>query len=232
MFISYEDFLRNLERVRAQITAACQKFDRDPASVKLLPVTKNHPINAAYYAGQAGIKAVGENRVQEALGKIDESKVELDWELIGPLQSNKAKRAATAFARVQSIDRPKILKALERHCVDEGRSLRVLLQVNAGADPNKAGVSLDQSDALLEEALSCQNLKVEGFMTIAPLTDDKTAAKRCFAAMRECRDRLAAKFLVQLPELSMGMSGDLEDAIAEGSTMVRVGTALYGKRQY
>lgn len=232
MLISYEDFQANLARVNEQIAAACGRAGREVDSVRLLPVTKNHPADVARYAWQAGLRSVGENRVQEALGKMGEADAELAWELIGPLQSNKAKKVAEHFDRVQTVDRAKIAQALDRYAGEAGRSLAVLLQINAGRDPAKSGAELEQAPALLEAALACPNLRVEGLMTIAPLSDDPEVARRTFASLRECRDVLSERFGVELPELSMGMSGDMAEAIAEGSTMVRVGTALYGQRNY
>ncbi|MDQ8186456.1 YggS family pyridoxal phosphate-dependent enzyme [Pelagicoccus sp. SDUM812002] len=232
MLISFEDFQANLAQVMGQIAAACRKVGRKPESVTLLPVTKNHPVDVARYAWEAGLRSVGENRVQEALGKMGDVDVQLRWELIGPLQSNKSKKVAESFARVQTVDRVKIAKALDRYAGEAGRTLSVLLQVNAGRDPAKSGVELEEAPALLEAALACPNLKVDGLMTIAPVSDDPEVALRTFASLRECRDALGERFGVDLPELSMGMSGDMEEAIAEGSTMVRVGTALYGQRNY
>ncbi len=232
MKAEYERFCAKLEQVQVRIAAACAEAGRPPSSVRLLPVTKNHPAAAAQFAWDAGLRAVGENRVQEALGKMDSVAPQLEWELIGPLQSNKAKRVAERFARVQTVDREKIARALDGYAREAGRRLRVLLQVNAGRDPAKSGVELEAVDALLEACLSCPNLQVDGLMTIAPLSDDPTVARRSFAALRACRDRLSAVFGLPLAELSMGMSGDIEAAILEGSTVVRVGTALYGNRGY
>jgi len=232
MFIDYETFLENLGRVHDQISEAVAAANRQEGSVQLLPVTKNHPVDAANFAFRAGLPAVGENRVQEALGKIDQADEGLHWELIGPLQSNKVKKAVSSFSRIQSVDRNKILAAMQKHAQASDVSIRILLQVNAGDDPNKSGVSLEEAGSLLEFALSQDRLSVDGLMTIAPIDKDPAVARRCFARLRECRDRLAEKFHISLPELSMGMSGDLREAILEGSTLVRVGTALYGDRDY
>ena len=232
MFISQQEFCDNLENVQEEIRLAEARAGRSEGSVTLLPVTKNHPVDAARYAVDAGLMAVGENRVQEALSKMDDAPKTLKWELIGPLQSNKTKKAAERFHRVQTVDRVKILRALQRHADDAGRELPILLQINAGSDPNKSGATLEEADALLEAALEASRLIPEGLMTIAPYSDDSKLARGCFAALRQCRDRLEASFQVALPELSMGMSGDLEEAILEGTTMVRVGTALYGTRSY
>lgn len=230
--IEFTEFHSNLEKVRESIASACSKAGRSMDEIVLLPVTKNHSVAAAEYAWKAGLRSVGENRVQEALGKIDAAAFALDWELIGPLQSNKARKVAETFARVQTVDRAKIAEALQRHSNEFGRELRILLQLNAGADPAKSGASLAEADALLDSVLGCSNLKVEGLMTIAPLSDESEVARRCFARLRECRDRLSERFGLPLLELSMGMSGDLDEAILEGSTMVRIGTALYGERNY
>ncbi len=233
MFIPYSEFTENLRHVRGAIEDAAGAANRSPAEVTLLPVTKNHPVDAARYALRSGLTSVGENRVQEALAKMEEAAgEEIRWELIGPLQSNKAKKVAEHFFRVQSVDREKIVKALEKHAAESGRQLRILLQVNAGDDPRKSGVSLEEAPKLLECALEQANLSVEGLMTIAPLSPDPNVARECFAALRRCRDRLSESFRVALPELSMGMSGDLKEAILEGSTIVRVGSALYGERNY
>jgi len=223
MFVDYERFLDNLESVRSRIAAACETCGRHVNSVTLLPVTKTHPIDAAKYAAISGITAVGENRVQEVLRKIASADFAMNWELIGPLQSNKAKGIVESIGRIQSVDRLKIVHALQRFAGEAGRRLPILLQVNSGDDPNKAGVSVAEAEGLLSVAIEQPNLEVQGLMTIA-------VARRCFARLRGCRDGLRQKFGLPLNELSMGMSGDLEIAIAEGSTMVRVGSDLFGNR--
>ncbi|EDY81733.1 conserved hypothetical protein TIGR00044 [Verrucomicrobiia bacterium DG1235] len=232
MIISFNDFQANLKEVVEKIHASCEKAGRAVDTVKLLPVTKNHPVDAARYAWDAGLLSVGENRVQEALGKMDDVDSRLCWELIGPLQSNKAKKVAERFGRVQTVDRVKIATALDRYAAEAGRRLPVLLQINAGRDPAKSGAELEDAAALLEALLKCESLQVDGLMTIAPLSEDADVARRCFARLRECRDGLSKSFGIDLLELSMGMSGDMEEAILEGSTMVRVGTALFGSRGY
>lgn len=230
MNLTYEQFQGNLKTVQDRLQAACAAAGRPATEVQLLPVTKSHPAEAARFAFEAGLRAVGENRVQEALAKREEVSEPVCWELIGPLQSNKARRAAQAFDRIQSVDRSKIAKALDRYADEFRRVVPILIQVNAGRDENKSGVSLEEAPRLLEVALNCANLEVEGLMTIAPLDEDPDVARRCFAALRECRDSLRKQFGVSLRELSMGMSGDMEQAVMEGSTLVRIGTALYGPR--
>jgi len=232
MDISYEDFLANLARVKERVAAACTVAGRPVESVRILAVTKTHPVEAALYAMRAGLAGAGENRVQEALEKIavcpDPA---VRWELIGHLQSNKVNKAAAVFARVQSVDRIELAQKLDRAAVAVGRVLPVLLQINAGDDPAKFGAACADAPALLEAALKCPALKVEGLMTIAPLApENPEVARKCFARLRETRDALAKQFNVQLPELSMGMTDDLDAAVKEGSTLVRVGTALFGRR--
>ena len=234
MFLSFEEFHARAEAVRLQIEAACAQAGRQPSEVQLLAVTKTHPAAAAEYAARYGLQAVGENRVQEGVEKRAQCTAPIRWELIGHLQSNKAKLAAQHFDRVQSVDSVKLINHLDRDAAEAGKILPILLQINAGRDPAKFGAEIEEAPALLEAALGKPNLRVDGLMTIAPLTaapeEMRTAAQRTFAALRELRDELATRFGVPLQELSMGMSGDMADAIAAGSTCVRVGTALFGTR--
>ncbi len=235
MLIDYETFCSRVAAVQARIAAACQAAGRDPGSVALLPVTKTRPPAAAEYAARLGLAAVGENRVQEGADKRAKVSAPLRWELIGHLQSNKAKPAAAHFDRVQSVDSEKLLRLLNRAAGELGKKLPVLVQINAGNDPAKFGAEPADAPQLLEAALALPNLRVDGLMTIAPLgaTPGETAelARRTFANLRAISHELAGRFGAPLPELSMGMTGDLEIAVAEGSTLVRVGTALYGARE-
>lgn len=230
MPLAYDDFTRRADAVRAHIAAACARAGRQPAEVELLAVTKTHPVAAAEFAARYGLRAVGENRVQEGVEKRAQCTAPIAWELIGHLQSNKAKLAAAHFDRVQSVDSEKLLNHLDRAAGELGKTLPVLLQINAGHDPAKFGAEPEDAPRLLELALTRSHLRVDGLMTIAPLSDDPAVAVRTFANLRDLRDRLAPQFGVPLRELSMGMSGDLDAAIAAGSTLVRVGTALFGTR--
>jgi PLP dependent protein len=230
MFITYESFRDRADAVRAQIATACRQAGRDPGAVQLLAVTKTQPPAAAGYAARYGLPAVGENRVQEGVEKRQLCAVPIRWEFIGHLQSNKAALAARHFDRIQSVDSGRLLALLDQAAGGLDRRLPVLLQINAGNDPNKFGAEPSDASRLLEAALALFHLRVDGLMTIAPLSDNPEVARRTFANLRELRDRLAAQFGVPLPELSMGMTGDLAIAVAEGSTLVRVGTALFGAR--
>lgn len=228
--ISFEEFKLRTETLLAEIAAACRACGRSSESVRLLPVTKTHPPEAVDYVARMGLSAVGENRVQEAVGKKANTTATVRWELIGHLQSNKAKLAAEHFARVQSIDSEKLLRVLDRAAGEFGRPLPVLLQINAGDDPAKFGADVAEAPRLLETALGLPNLRVDGLMTIAPLSEDPEVAVRTFSTLREIRDSLSSRFKAPLSELSMGMSGDFAAAIAAGSTLIRVGTLLFGTR--
>ncbi len=230
MQTSYEEFCSAADRVRARIADACARSGRSSLDVSLLAVTKTHPVEAAHYAARYGLTSVGESRVQEAKEKIPQGPKGLRWELIGHLQSNKARLAAQLFDRVQSVDSEKLIVALQKESAAIGKTLAILLQVNSGDDPAKFGIDPDDTQRLMEIAMSQSNLKVEGLMTIAPLSDDPTVARRTFSRLREIRDDLRERFGTPLAELSMGMSSDLSIAVAEGSTQVRVGTALFGAR--
>jgi len=235
-FVTYDEFVGRADAIRTRIATACGQAGRDPGSVELLAVTKTHSVAAADYAARYGLKGVGENRVQEGAEKRALcSAVALRWELIGHLQSNKAKLAAQHFDRVQSVDSLKLLNQLDRAATELGKRLPILLQINAGNDPAKFGADLADAPALVEAALGKTSLRVDGLMTIAPLGADvaetNAHAQRTFETLRTMRDELAQRFGAPLAELSMGMTGDLEIAVSAGSTLVRVGTALYGSRE-
>jgi pyridoxal phosphate enzyme (YggS family) len=231
MFIDYETFRMRADALLSRIAGQCRAAGRNPREITLLPVTKTHPAAAVEYAARYGLTAVGENRVQDAVEKRALTAAAVRWELIGHLQSNKARLAVTHFDRIQSVDSEKLLNVLDRAAGELDRKLPVLLQVNAGNDPAKFGVDPADVGRLLELALTKPHLQVDGLMTIAPLSDVPAVARRTFANLRAIRDQLAARSGIALHELSMGMSGDLGAAIAEGSTLLRVGTALFGPRE-
>ena len=228
--ISFDDFEQNLAKIQTRIRLACERAGRDVGDVQILPVTKRHPNDAIEYAARAGFVGIGENRVQEASEKKTSLTLDMRWELIGHLQTNKAKDAVATFDRIQSVDSLKLIRRLD-HCAEQSnKSLSILLQCNTGKDPKKHGFDVEALEPALELALATKYLKVDGLMTIAPLSEDPDVAKAAFEDLRDLRDRLATKEGVPLTELSMGMTGDLETAIAAGSTQIRVGTALYGPR--
>ena len=228
-----KNFKQNLNLVQKRISEACDEAGRRASEVTLMAVSKRQPLEKLSEALEAGHALYGENRVQEALEKMSMFTGRAQCELIGHLQTNKARLAAEHFDRIQSVDRPKLIAALARHAEELGRKrLPILLQVNAAEDPAKFGCAVDNAPALVESALKQEVLALDGLMTIGALSDDPAVAQRCFARLRELRDALETQFGIPLPVLSMGMTGDLEIAIREGSTLIRVGTALFGERTY
>jgi len=231
MLPTFDEFCENVTAVQSRIAEACARAGRSASEVGLLAVTKTHPAAAAnYVARHGGLSGVGENRVQEAAEKKPQVAARLRWELIGHLQSNKARLATELFDRIQSVDSEKLVLVLAKAAAAQGRTQSILLQVNAGNDPAKFGADPADAPRLLALAIAQFHLHVDGLMTIAPLSDDPDVARRTFANLRLLRDQLSRESGLPLKELSMGMSGDLAPAIAEGSTQVRVGTALFGTR--
>ena len=207
--------LRNLAAANGQ----------DPNRLRIVGVTKTHSAEVVHAAWDAGIRLLGESRVQEAEPKIAEVP-EAEWHLIGRLQSNKARRAVRAFAVVHSVDSTELLHRLDELAAEEGRTVRLLLQVNVSGEASKTGFA----PAALARVDRPQVASLVGLMTIAPMDATPDQARAVFRDLRGLRDRLEDRLAVQLPELSMGMSADAEAAAAEGATLVRIGTALFGSR--
>jgi PLP dependent protein len=225
-------FAGRLQAVRERIAEAARRAGRSPADVGLIGVTKTHPPAVAATAVAAGLVDLGENRVQELLAK-QPYVAGARWHLIGPLQRNKVRQVVGRSILLHTLDRPALADALSRRAAALGVVQRVLVQVNVGDDPAKAGCDLTETASLVAYARDLPNLAVGGLMTMPPMppegVDHNTAARPLFAALREERDRLRARF-PEVVHLSMGMSADLDAAVAEGATMVRVGTALFGPR--
>lgn len=228
----------NLRLVRERMASAARRAGRDPADVKLMAVSKTFGIEAIREAHDAGQRLFGENRVQEFAGK-SESLRDLpgfEMHLIGHLQSNKARKAAEMFAAVDSVDSVKLAERLNASALELGKRLPVLIEINIGDEDAKAGLAPDspELDDLLASASRFTNLRIRGLMTVPPFTDDPEGARPFFCRLRELRDRIASRNLptVTMNELSMGMSHDFEVAIEEGSTCVRIGTAIFGARDY
>ncbi len=219
-----EGVAERLARVRERLAAACERADRDAAAVTLVAVSKGHSVEAVHAAAAAGVRHFGENRIQEALPRIETAKaagVDTVWHLVGHLQSNKAKVAAGAFDIIHSVDSARLLVRLDAAAPAPRDAL---LQVNIAGDPQKHGVAPGELASLVEAARSASNLRLRGLMTIAPPTTDPEQARPVFHALR----LLAERF--DLPDLSMGMTDDFEVAVEEGATLVRVGRALFGER--
>lgn len=220
----------NLENIRARVAAACAAAGRSATDVRLLAVSKTFGPEAIREAAAAGQRLFGENRVQEAAAKIPECPGRLEWHLVGHLQSNKAFVAANLFDWIHSVDSSKLLDTLDRHAETVGRRLNVLLQVNVSGERAKSGLPPAEVPAVLARIPHLRNVTVHGFMTIPPLTADPEKARPHFRQLRELRDQWTRDLGLDLPELSMGMTHDMDIAIAEGATIVRVGTGIFGDR--
>ena len=221
----------HLESVREQIAAAEAAAGRSTGSVRLLAVSKTFPAEDVAEAFACGQTCFGENRVQELASKVPALPDTIEWHLIGSLQSNKAAKAAALASWIHSVDSEKLVRKISAAADSLGKKVNILFEVNSGEE-NKTGFrSADDLRASLETALALPGIRLRGLMTMAPLGSDEAALHRVFAALRMRRDALEQEFGVKLPELSMGMSGDFREAIAEGATIVRIGTAIFGGRQ-
>lgn len=227
------DFDRIPERlamVRAQIAEAARRAGRPIDSVRLVAVSKTKPAEAIRIAYAAGQRDFGENYVQEL---VDKAKVlddlpDLRWHFIGSLQRNKAKPATNLSAMIHTVDRDELVVELDKRAFSRGKPLDVLIEVNVGDETSKSGAALENLPKLLENARNAKNLRVKGLMAIPPFLDDPEAVRPYFVKLRTLRDAHGGP--AELPELSMGMSHDCHVAIAEGATLVRVGTAIFGSR--
>ena len=220
-------------RVLERIAAACSRVGRPPEAVSLVAVSKTVAVEALLDAVAAGFDLLGENRVQEAAAKAPEIPG-ARWQLIGPLQSNKARRALEVFETIQSVDSVDLARRLDRLVPDvrPGTRYPVLLQVNVDLDPAKAGFAPADLDAALEVVLELPNLEVGGLMTVGHLTADPAESRATFRDLRTTSERCRVRWPDLGPALSMGMSDDFEIAIEEGATVVRVGRALFGERPH
>jgi PLP dependent protein len=225
------DIPDNLAKVRQAISEAERAAGRPDGSVQLVAVTKTHPVDVIQKAIDAGQLVFGENRVQEARAKIPELSSRVQWHLIGHLQSNKVRVALPLFQLIHGVDSVELLADIDRIAAELGLFPRVLLQVNVAGEASKFGFSPTNLLEQIERIAAFRRANIEGLMTIPPLAPSAEHSRRYFVALRELRDRLARDSGFALPELSMGMSGDYQVAIAEGATIVRVGTAIFGKRR-
>ncbi len=223
----------NLASVRSRIDQAARRVGRDPSDILLIAVSKTFPADRVRAAWAAGQRDFGENKVQEALQKIsDTADKEIRWHLIGHLQSNKVRKAATGFQCIQSVDSVELLTRLDTAAYEQGASPEVLVQVDLAGEITKFGAPADQARRVLETALAARAVRVTGLMLIPPWNEDQEQTRPWFARLRTLRDAWLAEGLPAgaLRHLSMGMSHDFEAAVEEGATLVRVGTAIFGKR--
>jgi pyridoxal phosphate enzyme (YggS family) len=220
----------NWAAMRERVDAACVAVGRAPSEVSILPVSKTFPAEAVRAAVALGLHRFGENKVQEIREKAGPlSDCAIDWVVIGHLQTNKAKDVARLATEVQSLDRWELAEALHKRLQIEDRTLDVLIQVKTSPEESKSGLDPAELPAFLDALDGLPTLRVSGLMTMAVNSDDSDAVRACFRQLRDLRDQAVARGRA-LPRLSMGMSGDFAQAIAEGATEVRIGTAIFGRR--
>lgn len=224
---------QRFQAIGEKISDAALRVKRDPAEIRLIPVSKTHPAETLREAIAAGMTCFGENKVQEAEGKIEElGRENLEWHLIGHLQANKARKVVKLFDVIHSVDSAELAGRLERICEEEQRAeLKVLAQVDLAGEETKSGILEKDLPALAEFLRGCKHLRFTGLMILPPFFETAEDARSYFRRLREIRDELAAQNLFSgSGELSMGMTHDFEIAIEEGATMVRIGTAIFGER--
>ena len=222
-----------VQAIRDRMASACARVGRDPAEVTLLPVSKTFDDTAIREAVSLGFHRFGENRTQEIAKKaplLEDCNIQ--WVVIGQLQTNKAKEVARFAHELQSLDRLELAEALDRRLQGEGRSIDVLVQVKTSPEESKSGLEPSELLGFLRELTRFDTLRVQGLMTMAELTQDPISVRACFAKLRQLRDQAQQEGIegISLQRLSMGMSGDFELAIEEGSTEIRVGSAIFGSR--
>jgi pyridoxal phosphate enzyme (YggS family) len=228
------DLKKNLEHIKARIQRVAEACHRDPASIRLVAVSKTVPAEIVKEAIETGVTILGENYIQEARDKIKSlASFAVDWHFIGHLQTNKAKYAVRLFDLIHSVDSVKLARELNKEAQKNGKIQKILIQVNIAGEDTKSGVSLADAPGLLDEVGGFENLAVKGLMTMPPYFYQPEKVRPFFSALRDLRDQLKRKALpnVILTELSMGMTGDFEVAIQEGATLVRIGTAIFGERK-
>lgn len=226
------DIAGNCRRVMDAIADAAERSGRDPRRVRLLAATKTQPVEAVRAAVEAGVSLLGENYVQEAQAKKDLVGGDAEWHLIGHLQRNKARAAVGLFSLIQSLDNARLARVLDREAQAQDQDVGVLVEVNLGGEASKTGVAEEGLVPLLREVSGLSRVRVRGLMVVPPLAADPEASRPYFRRLRELRDSVNELGLgnVALEELSMGMTHDYHIAVAEGATLVRVGTALFGPR--
>jgi pyridoxal phosphate enzyme (YggS family) len=224
----------NIEAIHQRMAQAAQKGGRRPGDVRLVAVTKTKPASAIAEAFACGQSIFGENYVQELVAKAAELPKEICWHFIGHLQSNKVRQVAGLVQMIHSVDRISLAREIDRHWGELGKICDILVQVNISREASKSGTTSEEVFGLIREIATLPHVRIKGLMTMPPFFDDPEAARPYFKALRELASEIEAARIpgVEMKELSMGMSGDFEAAIAEGATLVRVGSALFGERIY
>ncbi len=224
----------NLQVVEDNIVKACQRAGRDRSEVTLIAVSKTKPVSDIREAMACGITVFGENKVQEIRDKTAEIKEPLSWHMIGHLQANKVKYLPGVACMIHSVDNLKLAETIEKEAAKHDLVMDVLVEVNMAHEDTKFGLSPEEAEGFIREIAALEHLNIRGLMTIAPYTDDPESNRVYFRGLRELKDRINALGIdrVNMDTLSMGMTGDYEVAIEEGATFVRVGTGIFGERNY
>lgn len=225
-----KNFQEAYDSLQQDVLQAMQKANRSDA-VQILAVSKTFPVEAIQEAYDCNVRDFGENKIQELAAKVQQLPNDIIWHFIGHLQSNKAAKAVELAHWIHSVDSLKLLQKLDRCAAEQNKRPVILLEVNSGEEA-KSGVSYEELPALAEAAKNAANLDFRGLMTMAPLCDDPAVWQQAFAKLKAARDELEKSLQISLPELSMGMTGDFPQAIAEGATVIRIGSRLFGNRFY
>jgi pyridoxal phosphate enzyme (YggS family) len=226
----YNYIEQQIRDIKDSIASISDRNGRTPGSVKLLAVSKTFPSEAVEAAYRTGQVMFGENRVQELSEKVPALSQDIEWHLIGHLQGNKVSKAVELADLIHSVDSEKLLRRIDRIAGELGKRQKIFLELNISGEQSKFGETADAAASLVSLALSLPNIDLQGFMTMAPFGAEECELRKVFSTLREFRNNMEKEFNVSLPELSMGMSSDYEYAIAEGATIVRIGTAIFGKR--
>lgn len=232
--LTTQEIITNYKEIKGRAIDICNAIGREPNTVKIIPVSKTHPLEVIIQAMEGGIKIFAENYVQECKQKYDElnerGTEQPEWHFIGHLQTNKVKYIAPYVSMIHSVDSYKLAKEINKHALKNERNIDILLQVNTSSEASKSGCEPDDVFDLYEQVMRLDSIKIKGLMTIAGLWGDKSQVRSEFKLLHELNEKINIQFEANLSELSMGMTGDFEMAIEEGSTMIRVGTAIFGYR--
>ena len=236
--LTEEEIRTNLEEVEENICQAVKRAGRERSEVKLIAVSKNNTVDVLESAYRCGVRVFGENRVQELVGKMDHFEElgikDIEWHLIGHLQTNKVKYVVGRVAMIHSVDSEKLAKAIDEESAKKGVVTDILVELNIGDEESKFGLGFDNTLEFVENIASLKNIRVKGLMCVAPYTDDPEENRKYFSKMKKLSVDIRDKNIdnITMCELSMGMTGDYAVAIEEGATCVRVGTGIFGKRDY
>ncbi len=232
--LSYEEIKKNIDVLESRIQAACDRSGRKRDEVTLIAVSKMNPIDAVLLANDCGLTVFGENKVQEMCGKMDETDRALEWHLIGHLQTNKVKYIVGRVAMIHSVDSVKLALEIEKESAKKNLIMPILLEMNVANEESKFGLSADELLDTVNQISGMKHIKLCGLMTVAPYTEDPESNRKYFKKLKDLSVDINSKNIdnVNMSVLSMGMTGDFEVAIEEGATHIRVGTGIFGARDY